>query len=139
MKDVATMGQGNPPVLMHRPQRFGVLPTWSFWMDPAVRANLIVARLIIPAHGACLFTGLMVWGMLVHPVLRAALPGLGVLGRAIVSGLACGSLALLGGCLAFGISERLLRRKILANRRRAEPMDGNHSEGRTMLLGKERD
>jgi hypothetical protein len=127
VKDIATQERVDPPVLMHRPQRLGILPTWSFWKDPAVRANPIVRRIIVPAQAGLSFTGLMSWGLLAQPVLRTALPAFGIVGRMLVSGLAGGAIGLLSICLTYGISERLLRKKILANRRRVEALADSDS------------
>jgi hypothetical protein len=136
VKHDTTLAKIDPPVLMHRPQRLGILPTWSFWNAPAVRANPIVAKLIVPAQGGLMFTGMMAWGLLVHPMLRSAFPALGALGRVLVSGLAGGSVALLGACMTFGIAERLLRKKILANRLRVEAVAEADAESTTALLEK---
>jgi hypothetical protein len=134
VKQLTTQAKIDPPVLMHRPQRLGILPTWSFWKDPAVRANPIVAKIIVPAQGGFIFTGVTVWEFLVHPMVRSAFPALGVLGRVLVSGLGGSSIGFLGACVTFGISERVLRKKILDNRRRAEAVADADTESTTVPL-----
>jgi len=54
---------------MDRPQRLGILPTWSFWTDPAVRTNPIVAKIIQPVRGAIIVGGFMAWGLFILPLI----------------------------------------------------------------------
>jgi hypothetical protein len=109
---------GTSPVLMDRPQRLGILPTWSFWTDPAVRTNPIVAKIIQPVRGAIIVGGFMAWGLLILPLISI---GTGV-GRAAVSGVAGGVIAGVAGLLTFGAAERFLRRRIIEGRRRTEEL-----------------
>jgi hypothetical protein len=118
MEDMVTAAPA-PPVLMNRPQRLGIFPTSFFWKDPAVRANPIVSRLIVPVNFTLTFSLIMTWTIAVHPELRSWFPSLGALGRIAMDGLAGGLIGIFGSCATFGVAERLLRRKILDDRRRA--------------------
>lgn len=110
--------RGTSPVLMDRPQRLGILPTWSFWTDPAVRANPIVAKIIQPTQIAIVVGGFLVWGLLILPLMSIGTS----VGRAAVSCVAGGVIAGAAGLLTFGVAERLLRRRIVEGRRRTEEL-----------------
>ena len=131
MRDTKIARKTGAPVLMDHPQRFGILPTWAFWRSPEVRANPIVGRLIVPAQAGILGSGTIAWSLVRQHAERTLFPSLGVLGQYIVTGLVGAAVGFAAMCASFGISERLLRAKILANRRRAEDIASSALEGPT--------
>lgn len=104
--------RGNPGVLMDRPQRWGILPTWWFWRDRQVARIPIVSQLLLPAQFVILAAGGTCLGLFLQPLLSGTTDGL-----ATLAGVCGGDILGAGGnALTFGIAERYLRRKIIERR-----------------------
>ena len=90
-------------------------------MNPEVNGNPIVTRIVEPARKAIIFGSVMTWGLLILPAVSSALR-VGTIGSMVLSMAFCALVPTAGALLSFGVAERLLRQKILKERRRTEEL-----------------